>query len=175
VAKVVCWPVDGWSKTGEHEVPPVTPTIECAGGEAAVIDIPYPIARRFQGMEMIFDIVCSAQFPFGKGVQLSEADGTPVGEPRDEWEDLARTAVATLFKLDFIFGHSTPANVRVILPTDVAEVIPPDMQPKVTILHTYTPPVEQRSREPMSRSRGEAPNSRNETSGGERWGSRKSG
>jgi hypothetical protein len=142
VAKVMCWPVDGWSKTGQHEVPPVTPTIECAGGEAAVLDIPYPIGRRFRGMEMLFDIVCSTEFPAGKGVQLSASSGMSVGKICDaELRDMAVTG-ALLLTGHVGFRQTTPANLRVILPTEVAEQIPPDLQPTVTILYTHTPATE---------------------------------
>jgi hypothetical protein len=120
VAKVVCRPVDGLSRTGPpHDIPPVAADVRCGGGQMGIVRIPYAINRRWQGREMVYKIACTAEFPEGKGARVSDDQGMAVGPIKEDYFVVVAGALAGDVRVPL-----RGAEYRVVLPADVADVVP---------------------------------------------------
>jgi hypothetical protein len=126
-ADVSVVPMEGWSPKGAVEVPPVVADIDCAGGEVGVVSYACPIAAKWQGKLMIYDVYAHADYPGGRGEQLREEAGRRVGGPT------AGDAVATAALL--MVGHvhirgPRAGKMELRLPEGVAETLPDGLEPQ---------------------------------------------
>ena len=130
-ASIFYIPMEGVSEDGKpHEVPPVMLNIECGGGEVAELSIPYPIAAKWQGKIMIYDVAATTSYPNGEGMTIRSRRGLPVGQPTSENLELLKSAGILLL------GHvriARSASCEMTLPSGVAETLPSAEESQVRV------------------------------------------
>ena len=132
-------PMEGTSKTGNHDVPPVTVDASCDGGEAAVVCVPYPLARSWQGKIMIYDVYATAEYPGGRGELVRSTEGAPVGEPTSDLKETltaaALLALGTVGAFAIAVRSTRPrGSFEQRLPDGVPDRVPEGVVPRREVL-----------------------------------------
>ncbi len=136
-AYVFIVPMEGVSRNNQqpHEVPPVTAEIECGGGEVGVISQPLPVAPKWQGKIMIFDVYAVASFSDSQREEIRRQDGFEIGGPNDD--TAALLAMAALLPLGILYPAGSSGGggkMELRLPENVLDTTPPAIGPRSTIL-----------------------------------------
>jgi hypothetical protein len=92
VAKLYFIPMEGASREGPPDVPPIRADVECAGGEVGVIRHPYFIGTAWQGKIMIYDVLALVKYPDGEGELLRSREGMDVTEPTSALAEAVQAA-----------------------------------------------------------------------------------
>jgi hypothetical protein len=120
-AKVCCLPMEGNSGSGTPEVPPIVANLRCEGGQVGCIEMPYPIAAKWQGKLMVYDVYAEVAYRSGRGDQLRQSTGLPAGEPTSELVEALITGVMIMFGT---LRLTQGASLELRLPDEVAESAP---------------------------------------------------
>ena len=132
-------PMEGRSKAGYAEVPPIVADFELDGGEVGVIGFPYPIARSWQGKIMVYDVMARVRYPDGEGDLIRTPRGRDVNEPTNELREALLTT--GLLAAGFIrIPTSRGASCELRLPENVADQLPPDATKTVESLWQWQQP-----------------------------------
>jgi hypothetical protein len=139
------FPMEGMSRPGAgqhdlpHDVPPMIASVDCDGGQVAVMSFPYPVAAKWQDRIMIYDVFATSQYPGGRGELLRPREGTPVGAPTSGDPDMAKAAGFLAFGLVGVAAVRMAqgpgsGSCELRLPDCVAEREPPGVAPKTEVL-----------------------------------------
>jgi hypothetical protein len=134
----ICFvPVEGMSKDGSHLVAPLIADVECAGGEVGVVSFPYPIALKWQGKIMVYDVMAKVKYPHGYGKLVRTPEGAPVGEITTDAMQTLKMAGALMF------GHlrlEKIASCELRLPQGVVEIVPSEAVVRTEVLWEWQEP-----------------------------------
>jgi hypothetical protein len=111
----------------------VTFEIDCEPGAFGFARIPVPLSKEFHGKRQSFEVGASVDYPQGKGRKLRFQDGIILRADSDFGNKFA-TAVAMAGVLTGHIMLTRPATAKFALPANVAEVIPPNMNPEMETL-----------------------------------------
>jgi hypothetical protein len=125
-------PMEGTSKNGPHDVPPVTVDIRCDGGEAARVSVPYPLGKAWQGRIMVYDVLAVTKYPNGHGDPVRTPQGVPVGEPTSDLAEALKTV--GLLAVGFVRISKPTTSFETPLPRDVVDHVPPGVAPRREVL-----------------------------------------
>ena len=125
-------PMEGTSKGGAHDVPPVTVDIGCDGGEAVVVGVPYPVGKAWQGRVMVYDVLDRTRYPNGRGDLVRSPAGAPVGEPTSELAEALKTV--GMLAVGHVRVWTPTASFETTLPCDVADHVPPGVSIRREVL-----------------------------------------
>ena len=132
-AGVFVMPMEGWSPDGPPGAPAVLADIDCAGGESGVVSHACRIGNEWRGRLMIYDLYAVAEYPGGRGEQLTEEEGVRVGGPTNEAINAFRVAFGLLHGG---FTHLTaavrprPGKIEIRLPEHAAVPTEEDAVPQ---------------------------------------------
>jgi hypothetical protein len=133
-------PMEGMARSSDQrsDVPPLVTNVGCDGGEVAVVRFPYPIASKWQGRIMIYDITGTVAYDGGRGRLIRSREGMPVRGPSSQHSDalrLAGVAALGLFGIVAITLSDRPAaSCELQLPEGVADRVPPGVEDRTETL-----------------------------------------
>lgn len=140
---VYFFPMEGTSATPGQpsEVQPMIAEIDCDGGEAAVVSFPYPVAAKWQGRIMVYDVAAAVEHPSGRGDLIRVREGIHVSPPTSRQRETLKVAAIVV---GGIFGRvpveGPKASCELRLPERVAEREPADTTPRISVLWRVVAP-----------------------------------
>jgi len=120
-ATVAVKPLTGFWLT-RRSLPEVEATIDVGPAAFGVIRTPWAIPARYQGKRQRLGVGASPVYPHGRGRLVRFRDGM-----RTHRHDFHDSVGMKIILLVFLLRSSTPAGLRVTLPTNVAEEIPENL------------------------------------------------
>jgi hypothetical protein len=111
----------------------ITIDIRCGPAAFGVASAPIPLPISVQGRPQAFEVGASVAFPKGKGRMLRFRDGF-VLRTNSKFRDVFNETyiVASVASGNIVF--SKPVTVKIDLPAQVAEVVPPGVRPRIKTL-----------------------------------------
>lgn len=119
--------------------------IPCKPAAFGVASLPIPLPEEVQGTAQRFEIGASVTYPEGKGRRLRFKDGIFLRANTDFKDALASTTKAVnMMTLSFVsLALSSPAHMVVVLPDEVTEDLPDEIEPDIeTIWKLGDPPLQ---------------------------------
>ena len=141
VGRIALRPARGFFLT-RAQVETITFEVPCEPAGFGVVTLPIPLPRVVQGRMQSFEIGASVEYPQGKGQRLRFRDGVFL-RTNTKFDNSFGTALTVVSALTGQIELSTPATATIALPTDVAEMLPDNSQPRMkTLWKLGEPPIE---------------------------------
>jgi hypothetical protein len=106
--------------------------IPCSGGGFGIARVPIGIPTKFQGQNQRFEVAAATNYPQGRGALLRFRNGVRVGKADSSGMGSAAVAIGLLAV--GVISISRPASTTLLLPSGVAEAIPPSARPDMRTL-----------------------------------------
>ena len=141
VGRIALRPARGFFLT-RAQVETITFEVPCEAAGFGVATLPIPLPPEVQGKMQSFEIGASVEYPQGKGQRLRFHDGVFL-RTNTKFDNSFGTALTVVSALTGQIALSTPATATIALPTDVAEMLPDNSQPRMkTLWKLGEPPIE---------------------------------
>ncbi len=129
VGRIALRPARGFFRT-RAKIDTITFEIPCEAAGFGVATLPIPLPRELRGKTQSFEVGASVEYPQGKRQRLRYRDGLLLRANTD-FGDSFRTALTVAGVFGGMIVLSTPATTTFSLPTDAAEEIPNNSQPRM--------------------------------------------
>ena len=141
VGRIALRPARGFFLT-RAKVETITFEVPCEAAGFGVVTLQIPLPHVVQGKMQSFEIGASVEYPQGKGQRLRFRDGVFL-RTNTKFDNSFGTALTVVSALTGQIELSTPATATIALPTDVAEMLPDNSQPRMkTLWKLGEPPIE---------------------------------